>query len=92
MLKIAIIIGSTRSGRLGEAVGKWAYEIAQPRSDADFGLLDLAQFNPPLLDEALPASFGQYTSRTHADGRHKLPGSTAMYSSRRSTTTAFRVR
>lgn len=92
MLKIAIIIGSTLSGRLGEAVGKWAYEIARRRTDADFGLLSLAQFNLPLLDEALPASFGQCTSRTHADGRHNLPRSTAMYASRRSTTTAFRVR
>ena len=34
MLRIAIIIGSTRPGRKGEAVAKWAYEIAQTRHDA----------------------------------------------------------
>jgi len=60
MLKIAMIIGSTRPGRVGEAVGNWAYEIARRRSDAEFALLDLAQFNLPLLDEALPPSLGQY--------------------------------
>ena len=36
MIKIAIIIGSTRPGRKAEAVAKWVYEIAQKRSDAEF--------------------------------------------------------
>ena len=38
MLKIAIIIGSTRPGRKGETVGKWAYDIARKRNDAEFEL------------------------------------------------------
>jgi len=29
MLKIAIIIGSTRPGRKGASVDKWVYDIAQ---------------------------------------------------------------
>ena len=41
MLRIAIIIGSTRPGRKGEAVAKWAYEIAQKRSDYEFELVDI---------------------------------------------------
>jgi len=61
MLRIAIVIGSTRPGRHGEAVGKWAYEIGRKRGDADFELLDIAQFNLPLLDEPLPATSGQYS-------------------------------
>jgi NAD(P)H-dependent FMN reductase len=61
MLKIAIIIASTRPGRKGEVVGKWAYEIAKKRTDAEFELVDLAEYNLPLLDEAIPASFGQYS-------------------------------
>ena len=64
MLKIAIILGSTRPGRIGAAVGKWAYEIARNRRDADFELLDISDFNLPLLDEPLPATSGQY-SQTH---------------------------
>ena len=61
MIRIAIIIGSTRPGRNGEAVAKWVYEIAQKRNDAGFELVDLKDFNLPLLDEPVPPSLGQYT-------------------------------
>ena len=61
MLRIAIIIGSTRPGRNGEAVGKWVYEIAQKRSDAEFELVDIKDFNLPLLDEPAPPIMGQYS-------------------------------
>jgi len=61
MLGIAIIIGSTRPGRKGEAVAKWAYEIAQKRSDAEFELVDIKDFNLPLLDEPMPPIMGRYT-------------------------------
>lgn len=50
MLRIAIIIGSTRPGRKGEAVAKWVYEIAQKRSDTEFELVDIRDFNLSLLD------------------------------------------
>jgi NAD(P)H-dependent FMN reductase len=59
MLKIAIIIGSTRPGNVGQAVGEWAFDIAQRRTDAVFELLHLADFNLPLLDEPAPAMFNQ---------------------------------
>jgi NAD(P)H-dependent FMN reductase len=61
MVRIAIIIGSTRPGRKGEAVAKWAYEIAKKRSDAEFELVDIKDFNLPLLDEPMPPIMGQYT-------------------------------
>ena len=48
---IAIIIGSTRPGRHGEAVANWVYEIASQRSDAKFELIDLADHPLPHLDE-----------------------------------------
>jgi NAD(P)H-dependent FMN reductase len=60
MLKMAIIIGSTRPGRKSETVAKWAYDIARQRGDAEFELLDLADFSLPLLDEPLAAMSGQY--------------------------------
>jgi len=60
MLRIAVIIGSTRPGRNGEAVAKWVYKIAQKRSDAEFELVDIKDFNLPLLDEPVPPSLGQY--------------------------------
>ena len=61
MLRIAIIIGSTRPGRNGEAVARWVYEISQKRSDAEFELIDIKDFNLPLLDVPVPPSLGQYT-------------------------------
>ena len=61
MLRVAIIIGSTRPNRNGEAVAKWVYEIAQKRTDAEFELVDIRDFNLPLLDEPVPPSLGQYS-------------------------------
>jgi NAD(P)H-dependent FMN reductase len=61
MVRIAIIIGSTRPGRKGDAVAKWAYQIAQTRRDAEFELVDIQDFDLPLLDEPMPPSLGQYT-------------------------------
>ncbi|SCX90214.1 NAD(P)H-dependent FMN reductase [Nitrosospira sp. Nl5] len=61
MIKIAIIIGSTRPGRLGESVAHWVNEIAQKRSDASFELVDIKDFNLPLLDEPMPPSLGKYS-------------------------------
>lgn len=60
-MRVAIIIGSTRPGRNGEAVAKWVHEIAQKRTDAEFELVDLQTFNLPLLDEPAPPSMGQYS-------------------------------
>ncbi len=61
MLKLAIIIGSTRPERVGEAVAKWVHELAQKRSDAEFELVHIKDFNLPLLDEPIPPSQGKYS-------------------------------
>jgi NAD(P)H-dependent FMN reductase len=61
MLKIAIILGSTRPGRTGSPVANWVYEHARQRTDAEFELIDVAQQNLPLLDEPMPPSTGQYS-------------------------------
>lgn len=61
MIKIAVIIGSTRPNRIGEAVGRWAYDIAKKRTDAEFELIDLKDVNLPLLDEPVSPAMGQYS-------------------------------
>lgn len=61
-MRVAIILGSTRPGRNGEAVGRWIYEIAKNRSNADFELVDIKDFDLPLLDEPIPPSMGQYSN------------------------------
>jgi NAD(P)H-dependent FMN reductase len=63
MLRVAIILGSTRPGRKGEAVARWVYNIAkkQRSNDAQFEYVDIKDFNLPLLDEPGIISQGQYT-------------------------------
>jgi NAD(P)H-dependent FMN reductase len=61
MLKIAIVTGSTRPGRNNEAVARWAFDIATKRSDAEFELVDIANYDLPLLDEPMPPIMGQYS-------------------------------
>lgn len=61
MIKVGIIIGSTRPNRVGDSVAKWVMRLAQDRSDATFELVDVKDFNLPLLDEPVPPSRGQYS-------------------------------
>ena len=61
MTKIAIILGSTRPGRNGAPVAQWVYDHAKQRSDADYELIDIADYNLPHLDEVAPPSMGQYS-------------------------------
>jgi NAD(P)H-dependent FMN reductase len=60
MVKIAVVVGSTRPGRRGRQVAEWVLERARRRSDAQFEILDLADFGLPLLDEPSPPSLGHY--------------------------------
>jgi NAD(P)H-dependent FMN reductase len=61
MLRVAIIIGSTRPGRKAEAVARWVHDITGRRSDASFEVVDIADFDLPLLDEPVPPMRHQYT-------------------------------
>jgi len=61
MTKIGIILGSTRPGRNGEAVANWVYNIAKKREDAEFEVVDIKDYDLPLLDEPYPAMMQQYT-------------------------------
>lgn len=61
-VRIGIIIGSTRPGRVGDQVATWVLEHASRRDDAEFELVDLADFALPHLDEAIPASAGKYAN------------------------------
>lgn len=61
MTKIGIILGSTRPGRNGEAVARWVHEVAARRTDAEFEIVDLLDYELPVLDEPYPASLGNYT-------------------------------
>ena len=60
-LKIGIILGSTRPNRNGAAVAKWIHGLAVARADADYELVDVKDFDLPLLDEPIPPSQGKYS-------------------------------
>lgn len=48
-LNIGIILGSTREGRVSPQVGKWVKEIADKRGDANYEIVDIADYNLPFL-------------------------------------------
>jgi NAD(P)H-dependent FMN reductase len=62
MLKVAIVVGSTRPGRKAEAVAQWVHGIASQRSDAEFEVVDIEHYKLPLLDEPVPPSLGKYNN------------------------------
>ncbi|MFC9602219.1 NADPH-dependent FMN reductase [Streptomyces niveus] len=53
-LRVAVIIGSTREGRLGEAVGRWFVERAAKRDELELSVVDLAEFDFPARYPDLP--------------------------------------
>lgn len=55
MTKIAIIVGSTRPGR-GEAVARWVQGIARQCTEADYEIVDIADYDLPDPDEPAPPS------------------------------------
>lgn len=64
MLRVGIIVGSTRPGRKAAAVAKWTYDILKSRKDAEFEIVDIEDYKLPLLDEPVPPSMRQY-SKAH---------------------------
>ncbi len=61
MLRIGIITGSTRPARNNIAVAQWVFDLASRRDDAQYELVDIADYDLPLLDEPVPPSLGHYS-------------------------------
>lgn len=59
-LKLNIIVGSTRPGRVGPTVAQWLAEFATAHGKFEVELVDLAEFKLPLLDEAAHPMLQQY--------------------------------
>jgi NAD(P)H-dependent FMN reductase len=57
---LQIIIGSTRPGRAGGAVGSWFHDIAVKHDAFTVELVDLATVDLPLLDEPQHPRLGRY--------------------------------
>jgi NAD(P)H-dependent FMN reductase len=74
MLKVAIIVGSTRPGRKAEAVAKWVHQIATTRDDAEYEIVDIDHYKLPLLDEPIPPSMRQYNNPHTKGWSEKIDG------------------
>jgi NAD(P)H-dependent FMN reductase len=59
-LRLAIIVGSTRSGRKSSAVAAWVASGAERRDDIDVEIVDLAEHHLPFFDEPVPPIVGEY--------------------------------
>ncbi|MET9338328.1 NAD(P)H-dependent oxidoreductase [Nonomuraea sp. NPDC003804] len=53
-LRLAVIIGSTREGRVGDGIGRWFAARAALRDDLEVSLLDLAGYAFPSAFPAVP--------------------------------------
>lgn len=51
-MNIAIISGTTRQGRVTPRLAKWVHNATDKYPDVQFNLLDLAEYDIPLLQEA----------------------------------------
>jgi NAD(P)H-dependent FMN reductase len=64
MIKIKIILGSTRPTRFSEKVGQWIYEETKKKEDVGSEILDLKDYPLPFFDEPIsPAMIrdGEYS-------------------------------
>ncbi|MDW0110550.1 NADPH-dependent FMN reductase [Sporosarcina aquimarina] len=48
-MNIGIILGSTRQGRVSPQVGEWVKGIADKRGDANYEIIDIAEFQLPFM-------------------------------------------
>jgi NAD(P)H-dependent FMN reductase len=63
MLKVGLIVGSTRPNRFADTVAPWVVEGAAGRQDMELSTLDLRDFRLPLFNEPAPPAYtvGVYT-------------------------------
>jgi len=57
MIKIGVILSSTRPGRFSEISGNWIANLAKARGDMEVELLDLREYPLPFLDVEVPPAY-----------------------------------
>lgn len=58
-MKIGIITGSTRDARVNLQVAEWVKSIADQRTDAEYELVDIKDYQLPKYNEPIPAIMTQ---------------------------------
>ncbi|NQX62779.1 NADPH-dependent FMN reductase [Paenibacillus qinlingensis] len=67
-LKIGIILGSTRQGRVSPQVGEWVKSIADGRGDAEYEIVDIAEYKLPFFGEGTGEEPGLAAWNTKLEG------------------------
>lgn len=60
MLKLGVVVVSTRPGRAGLPIATWFFDAAKAHGKFDLTLLDLKEIALPLFDEPEHPRFGRY--------------------------------
>lgn len=72
--RIGIIVGSTRPGRVSESVARWVLGLAATRNDAEFDLVDLADYALTVWNEEQPPATGVYAQPHTLAWSHRIAG------------------
>jgi NAD(P)H-dependent FMN reductase len=69
-MRIAVIVGSTREGRVGDSVAAWFVGVAKQRGDVDIEVVDLVDFVfPARYPSVVTAEMNRFTAAVgRADG------------------------
>ncbi|HEY1941369.1 MAG TPA: NAD(P)H-dependent oxidoreductase [Roseiarcus sp.] len=59
-LKLSVIVGSTRPGRIGDVIGQWFHARAVQNGKFDVELIDLAKIDLPMYNEPKHPSLQSY--------------------------------
>src|SRR5438876_5862465 len=72
MSKIAVMTGSVRPGRNSLKVAELVKSDADKRGDAEYEIVDIADYDLPVWDEALPPMMRQYEKQSTKDWATKI--------------------
>lgn len=72
MLKIGVIVGTTRQTRFADKPAEWFMNLASSRTDMEFELLDLREYDLPFFDEVASNAFAPTQSEAGRKWQAKL--------------------
>jgi NAD(P)H-dependent FMN reductase len=59
-MKVQIIIGSTRPGRVGPQIADWMLDNLPKTSNVEYEIIDVEDFKLPMFNEPIHPSMNQY--------------------------------
>ena len=73
-LRISVIVGSVREGRISLPIAKWVMDRIAARTEFDAELLDLAEWDLPMFAEPNPPATGRYTCEKQRAWAERIGG------------------